>query len=271
MFLHIFIDLLVCTSLAFGLSLTVELYKCPKYCSRGPVTECIPERVLQSAFSSKLPTLPANLACRFFDISERKYKKKHSTPELAPMFTKFLALFAVCVFASETWVVGLPPPTNFRPICTPESAIAVAINNTNIFIEQVAVNPAQVSEEYGAAPIAFVDPNYCFIPGCCTRFQPLSQYITEQWFGPVVTFLNNGPVQATYNPDGSVTVYSTEVRYTADTILSVRSVFWVWAPVENLQCLQDPVCQMHLVQFQSSDYTCQFGAPPCGNCYTGDL
>lgn len=191
------------------------------------------------------------------------------------MFTHlFLSLLACIIFAAESAVKGhgcgcneFPafPPLRHPAICDAQSAVAVALNDTTQLIYDINNNIQTVIDVWGGAQTAFVDPTYCFIPGCCTRFMTFAQYVESYYIDVVVTFISDENMGAVYNPDGSVTVYATEVRTERGIILSVRQVFWVWAPDYTI-C--DPKqCLMTLVQFQAADFTCQFGAPPCGDCY----
>lgn len=155
--------------------------------------------------------------------------------------------------------------------CTPELAFQAAILNTQSFIEYATGgNFIELVVVYGSVPTAFVDPNFCFTPGCCTRIMDVGSYVVELYarHNVNVAFLFNGAKSVTINPDGTYKVTATEITY-LDNIISVRPVFWIWQLVNDAPCGEGSGCNMELVQFQSTDFTCQFGAPLCGDCYVG--
>jgi hypothetical protein len=183
----------------------------------------------------------------------------------------FLFAYTALAFESSSNFEDKRPPPSCQPEiqdCTPQRSLEVAKGNSFWFGYLAANYIDALVTKYEFTPVAYVDPNYCFIPGCCTRFMTVHDYGNEVYRGKNVAFPE--PYQATFNPDGTIKVTAVEIVSSLGTIISVHSVFWIWKLTNDAACGHSSGCNMELLQFQSSDYTCQFGAPPCGDCYTGN-
>ena len=148
-------------------------------------------------------------------------------------------------------------PVRNPAICTPKEFVQTAIANTQAFIQTASSNnAAQISSEYGSTPVLVVEDDFCPDSACCSRYISMTVYSQEHYSSTNVTFFLFNPNPASYNPDGSVSVFGSEILSNGTSILAVRNVVWIWSPSHNTTCPRSSRCAMDLVQYRAIEYNC---------------